>query len=49
MKEVTLFGSLLPSHPYLLPILKSIRENYDISEIGQDDDGIKKILFFEKD
>jgi hypothetical protein len=49
MLDSSLFSTLLPSHPDLLPILKNIREKYNIPEIGPDDDGMKEILLSDKD
>jgi hypothetical protein len=49
MKETELFSSLLPSHPDLLPIIKRIREKYNIPEIDPDDFGMKEILLSDND
>lgn len=46
MKEVQLFGKLLPTHPDILPILDEIREKYKIKDIKPDDDSLKELLKF---
>ncbi|HCC79395.1 MAG: hypothetical protein A2X25_06715 [Chloroflexi bacterium GWB2_49_20] len=45
-KEVytTLFSSLLPSYPDLLPIIQEIREKYNIPEVGSEDGGMTEVL-----
>lgn len=47
--ETKLIGTLLPSHQYFIPILKDIREKYNIPEIGPEDDGITEILLADED
>jgi len=49
MRESTLFSSLLPSHPDLLPILQNIRNKYGIPEIDPDDIGMKEIFLSDND
>ena len=34
MKETLFLGTLLPSHPDLLPIVQAIREKYNLPEIS---------------
>jgi hypothetical protein len=46
MKESTLLGKLLPSHPDILPILEEIREKYQIPPISPSDDSLKELLKF---
>jgi len=41
MKESKLLGTLLPSHPDLIPIIQAIREKYNLPEISPDDDPIQ--------
>jgi hypothetical protein len=41
MKEAQFLGSLLPSHPNLIPIIQAIREKYNLPEISPDDDPIQ--------
>lgn len=43
MKEAELLGSLLPSHPDLVPIIEAIRQKYQLPEISPDDDPIEEI------
>jgi hypothetical protein len=44
VQETELISSLLPSHPYILPILQNNRDKYKIPEISPEDDGIIEIL-----
>jgi len=37
-------GSLMPSHPYILPVLEVIREKYNIPETAPGDDTLAEIL-----
>lgn len=41
MKESKFLGTLLPSHPDLIPIVQAMREKYKLSEISPDDDPIQ--------
>lgn len=43
MKEAELLGSLLPSHPDLVPIIEAIRQKYQLPEISLDDAPIEEI------
>lgn len=43
MKESKLLGTLLPSHPDLIPIVQAMREKYNLPEISPDDEPINKI------
>jgi hypothetical protein len=43
MKEPKFFGTLLPSHPAFIPIVRSLREKYNLLEINPDDDPIHEI------
>lgn len=38
MKESELLGKLLPGHPDILPIIKNIRDKYQIPEVDPEDD-----------
>ena len=44
MKETKIIGSLLPSHEDIMPILKEIREKYQIPEISSIDNEMKILL-----
>ena len=44
MKEAQLFGKLLPTHPETLPILKEIREKYQIPAISRQENLLEFIL-----
>lgn len=44
MKQELFFGKLSPSHSLILPILKDIRDKYQIPEISPTDDGFKLLL-----
>lgn len=43
MKENEFLGTLLPSHPDLIPIIEAVREKYNLPEISPDDDPITEI------
>ena len=43
MKESKFLGSLLPSHPDLIPIIDTIREKYRLPEVSPDDEPIREI------
>lgn len=43
MKEAQFLGTLLPSHPYFLPIKQAIREKYSLREASLEEDPIKEI------
>jgi len=38
MKETQLLGKLMPGHPDVIPIVKNIREKYQIPEVRPEDD-----------
>ena len=44
MKEAQLLGKLLPTHPDILPIMREIRDKYQIPEISPHDDSLKELL-----
>ncbi len=44
MQESKLLGTLLPSSPDLLPIIRQMREKYGLPEIGPDDEPIGEIF-----
>lgn len=48
MKEAELIGSLLPSHPDIIPIIKEIRKKYNIPEIYTEDNELLEILFLDE-
>lgn len=43
MKESKFLGTLVPSHPDLIPIIQAIREKYNLPEISPDSDIIKEV------
>jgi len=43
MKETKFLGTFLPSSPNFLPIIRQIREKYQLPEISPEDDGISEI------
>lgn len=49
MKEAKLLGTLLPSHPDLIPILSDIRDKYNLPIIDQEDDALKEIILADQD
>ena len=48
MKETKLLGTLMPSHPDLIPIIQAFREKYNLPEISLDDNLIQKIYLEDK-
>jgi hypothetical protein len=44
MKESKFLGTLLPSHPDLIPIVQAMREKYNLPEISPDDKPINEIF-----
>jgi hypothetical protein len=44
LNESKLFGASLPSHPNLQPILEDIRANFNIPEIGLEDEDYGEFL-----
>lgn len=48
MKETELLGKLMPGHPDIFPIIKTIREKYEIPEVRPEDD-ISEILLTRDD
>lgn len=44
MKEATILGDLLPSHPDLVPIIEAIRAKYGLVEVPLDGDPIEEIF-----
>jgi hypothetical protein len=44
MKESLFLGKLLPSHPDVLPIEKSIREKYGLPELSPEDAAIIEVF-----
>ncbi len=43
MQESKLLGTLLPSSPDFLPIVRQMREKYGLPEIDRDDDPITEL------
>ena len=42
MKESALLGDLFPSHPEIIPIIRDIREKYQLTEVDLDGERMKK-------
>lgn len=49
MKEAKLLGTILPSHPDLIPIVNDIRAKYDLPEIDVEDETLKEIILTDQD
>ena len=49
MKEAKLLGTILPSHPDLIPIVNDIRCKYDLPEIDAEDDVLRGIILSDQD
>lgn len=43
MQENKLLGTLLPSHPDLIPIIREVRQKYKLPEISLDAEPIEEI------
>jgi hypothetical protein len=43
MKEYKFLGTLLPSHPDLVPIVQATKDKYNLPEISPDDDPIMDV------
>ncbi len=48
MKEAQFLGSLLPSHPDLLPIIEAVKEKYKLKPVYPDDEPIEEIYLGDK-
>lgn len=49
MKEAEFLGTLIPSHPDLLPIIQAVREKYDIPTFTTDDEALIELIFSDKE